>query len=78
MKNGHQRFISRPEVKFWVPILIYTVTLTIGFMNIKSDLRNLTTVVSSYTSKTDNLQAAINSTIQCTIRLDTNNICAIR
>jgi cell division protein FtsL len=73
----HQSFITRPEIQFWLPILVYTITLSCAFMSLKSDIRNLTTIMEATNNKIvvqetriSNLMASVNKFANCVIRLE--------
>jgi len=44
----HQNFISKPEIQFWVPIIVYAVTLTISFMLLSNKIDLLTQRVEGF------------------------------
>ena len=36
--NGHQTLISKPEIRFWIPIIVMIVSITIWGMALSSKL----------------------------------------
>ena len=73
--------LSKPEIQFWVPIIVYSVTLTIAFMSLRLELLEikniavsnnelLTQKLTSYVEKTDKLTNATNVLESHVCRLD--------
>jgi hypothetical protein len=68
MKQQYQFFLSKPEVQFWVPILIYAISLTGAYFGLKSDIRAISDEIKfheattqEYVTKTQNLTNAVNN-----------------
>ena len=71
MRETYKNMLSKPEIQFWIPIIIYTVTLTIAFMSLRMELLEikniaisnnelLTQKLTSYVDRTDRLTNAVN------------------
>ena len=72
--------LTKPEIQFWIPIIVYSITLTIAFMSLRIELLEiknialnnndlLTEKLSSYVDRTDRLTNAVNvlETHMCTL-----------
>lgn len=56
MANGHQKFISRPEVSFWLPILATVVSITIWGMTLSSQINVISTKIEAFEKRIANLE----------------------
>jgi hypothetical protein len=60
LSQAQSNYLSKPEIQFWVPIIIYVVSLTVAFMSLKSGQELILTQMSTYVTKVDNLNVALN------------------
>jgi hypothetical protein len=88
MKTHYKDLISKPEIQFWIPIIIYAISFTTAFMSLKMELEQIKQLaqannnlleqkLSVYTTRTDNLVQAVNKIAvhQCTMDTMHNIAC---
>lgn len=60
-KDTYRDFITKPEIQFFLPLIVYIVMLTVFFMSLKNGQDLITQKLDIFTQKVDNLTAAINT-----------------
>ena len=78
MKQTYEDFLGRKDIQFWVPIIIYCITLTAAFFGLKGDIREIAVelknhdvITQTFITKTQNLTIAVNDLASRTIILET-------
>jgi hypothetical protein len=62
-KSNYQEFITKPEIQFFLPLLIQVVAIVISFMSLKGQVELLSEKLGTYTQRVDNMTTALNTSM---------------
>jgi len=77
MKQAYENFLSREDIRFWIPIIVFAVSITAWGMTLKSDIRvigdrldNYKETTDIYSTRVQNLTFSLNNVQTHVCRLD--------
>jgi hypothetical protein len=59
INETHKNYLSKPEIQFWIPIIIYAVTLTSSFMLLSNKIDLLTQKVEAFNKEVGTLDSRV-------------------
>ena len=61
MRQVYQDFISREDIRFWIPLLVFAIGLASSYFGLKNDIRALTDELKYHIERADIFESRVAS-----------------